>query len=235
MMSTPPTKQPEPERVSKDAMENSTHSLSVPAPFSGASGMTPESSPGGRTFKPRSASPASSDRDRLGGGRIDEAALESLVHDNVGWLRGWFRGRIRDPEIVDDLCQESLLRALRGFSRLRNPARFSAWLYRTAENLLRDHFRKKRRRGDKVVFTDELEGEDSGLKPDERLVQREEAEALLEQIEALPPLYREPLLLRHAQDLPYSEISELLGISENSVRVRIFRARQLLRAKCCNA
>ncbi len=92
--------------------------------------------------------------------------LDGLVRGNAGWLRGWFRGRVRDPELVDDLCQETFLRALRGFSRLRDPSRFSSWLYRTAENLLRDHFRRKKRRGDKVVFTDQLETEDGKPTPD---------------------------------------------------------------------
>ena len=159
------------------------------------------------------------------------SVLEKLVKGNTGWLRGWFRGRVRDPELVDDLCQETFLRALRGFSRLRDPARFSAWLYRTAENLLRDHFRRKGRRGDKVVFTGALEGADDGVSVEERLDQHEDAERLLAHVAKLPPRYREPLLLRHAQELSYSEISELLGITENTVRVRIFRARQMLRER----
>ena len=157
--------------------------------------------------------------------------LDGLVRGNAGWLRGWFRGRVRDPELVDDLCQETFLRALRGFSRLRDPSRFSSWLYRTAENLLRDHFRRKTRRGDKVVFTDQLETEDGKPTPDAALSRKEDVEELLSRIDALPELYREPLLLRHAQDLSYTEISSVLGVSENSVRVRIFRARQMLRAK----
>lgn len=157
--------------------------------------------------------------------------LDGLVQGNAGWLRGWFRGRVRDPHLVDDLCQETFLRALRGFSRLKDPSRFSAWLYRTAENLLRDHFRRKKRRGDTVVYTDQLEAEDREPTPESRLSNREEAEALLERIEALPGRYREPLLLRHAEELSYAEIGALLGLSENSVRVRIFRARQMLREK----
>lgn len=157
--------------------------------------------------------------------------LDGLVRGNAGWLRGWFRGHVRDPELVDDLCQETFLRALRGFSRLRDPSRFSGWLYRTAENLLRDHFRRKKRRRDKVVFTDELETEDGRPSPEAKLSQKEEAESLMARIQSLPEHYREPLLLRHAQDLSYAEISSVLGVSENSIRVRIFRARQMLRAK----
>jgi RNA polymerase sigma-70 factor (ECF subfamily) len=45
----------------------------------------------------------------------------------------------------------------------------------------------------------------------------------------LPERYREPMLLRHVRDLSYQEIASILGISENAVQVRIFRARQMLR------
>ena len=175
----------------------------------------------------------------LGGGlacpgrpEAHEGFLDGLVRGNAGWLRGWFRGRVRDPELVDDLCQETFLRALRGLPRLRDPSRFSTWLYRTAQNLLRDHFRRNKRRKGKVVLSDDLEQEDTGLSPQEALSQKEETEQLLASIESLPERYREPLLLRHARDLSYSEIGSVLGISESSVRVRVFRARQMLRAKC---
>ncbi len=158
--------------------------------------------------------------------------LEGLVRGNAGWLRGWFRGRVRDPEIVDDLCQETFLRALRGFSRLRDPARFPAWIYRTAENLLRDHLRRKRRRGDRVVFTDSLDTPDRDPTPEEKMLRKEMASELLASVEELPARYREPFLLRHTRDLTYAEISNLLGVTESAVRVRVFRARKILREKC---
>src|SRR6185295_991619 len=157
---------------------------------------------------------------------------EDLVRENIGWVRGWLRGRVKDPDLADDLCQESFLRALRRFSRLRDPAKAAGWLYRIAENTLRDHLRNESRRKKRVVFTDQLEEMETPAAPSEDpLGQAEATGKLLEMVQALPPKLREPLLLRHSRSLPYREIGRILGISEKAVQVRIFRARQLLRSK----
>jgi RNA polymerase sigma factor (sigma-70 family) len=160
-----------------------------------------------------------------------EGALERLVRENLGWLRGWLRGRVRDPELADDLCQEAFLRALRRYGGLRDPERIRAWLYRIAVNTLRDHLRSEHRRRGKVVFTDQIEELETPTEAEDALGRDESAERLLAAIRALPARLREPLLLRHSQNLSYREIAKILGISENAVQVRIFRARQLLRAQ----
>ncbi len=163
----------------------------------------------------------------------DRQLVARLVEENLGWLRGWFRGRVKDPDLTDELCQESFLRALRRISGLRDVALFPGWLYRIAENTLRDHLRAKIRRK-KVVFTPDLEEAAHPEAPafDPRDPEKqEETERLLAAIRELPPKLREPLLLRHSRDLPYREIAAILGIRENAVQVRIFRARRLLRRK----
>jgi RNA polymerase sigma-70 factor (ECF subfamily) len=158
--------------------------------------------------------------------------LASLVRENLGWLRGWLRGRVGDPDLADDLCQEAFLRALRRFSGLRDPARFPAWLYRIAENTVRDHLRSEARRRNRVTYTDRLEELDRSAPPAEDPAEQEIGERLLAAIRKLPPRLRDPLLLRHSRDLSYAEIGRVLGISENAVQVRIFRARKKLRDEC---
>jgi len=161
---------------------------------------------------------------------LERKRREELVQENLAWLRGWLSGHVRNPDVVDDLCQESFLRALRRLPGLRNPDRFSAWLYRIAENALRDHIRSEARRRKHILSTDrldELESAGEARDPEET----EEVERLLEAIRNLPPRLREPLLLRHSNDLTYREIGKILGIRENTVQVRIFRARKLLQKK----
>ncbi len=165
-----------------------------------------------------------------GRGRPEGADLEKLVEENLGWLRGWLRGRVRDPESIDDLCQESFLRAFREIRKLRDASRFSAWLYGIALNVLRDHLRKEARRRSLITFTDEIEKVESPT-VDEGAEKKLAAEELLQAIRDLPERLREPLLLRHSRNLSYREIGEILGIRENTVQVRIFRARKLLRKK----
>lgn len=164
-----------------------------------------------------------------------EGLMDKLVEENLPWLRGWLRGRLSDPELVHDVCQESFLKALKSVSRLKDVSRFPAWLYRIAENTLRDHLRRKARWRHLLKFTDELK--ERGVEPSsaEDLDTSEEAEKLLQAIRGLPARYREPLLLRHARDLSYAEIGAILGISENAVQVRVFRARQMLKSKVAGA
>jgi len=159
------------------------------------------------------------------------ASIEELVRENLGWLRGWFRGRVRDPDRVDDLCQESILKALENLPRLRDPSRFPAWLYRIAVNTLRDALRRDVRRGSLVRTAEDLEKVPAEGTTAQTAERREEAERLLAAIRELPETLREPLLLRHSRNLSYRQIGAILGIRENAVQVRIFRARQLLRKR----
>jgi len=158
-----------------------------------------------------------------------QASLERLVRENHGWLSGWLRGRVRDPDLAHDICQDSLVKALRSVSRLQDMSKFPSWLYRIAENTLRDHLRRKVSRRKKVQFTAQLEEVAVPSEHEKRVDEEENVEKLLEAIRALPAQFREPFLLRHSRDLSYEEIGSLLGLSENAVQVRVFRARKLLR------
>lgn len=177
--------------------------------------------------------------DRKADGRKAETAgldpagldIERLVEENLGWLRGWVRGRVNDPDLAHDIVQESLLKALRSRSRLKDPTRFPAWVYRIAQNTLRDFLRRKKRRQRRLRLTDQLDHFEDATSDDRSPEGLEEVESILEKIRALPSRYREPLLLRHAEDLSYAEIGKILRITENAVQVRIFRARKMLREK----
>src|SRR2546426_12483431 len=74
-------------------------------------------------------------------------AFADLVRAHLGWLRGWLGARLRghEEQELDDLCQEILLKALRGRAMLRMPDRFPAWLYSIATNVWRDYVRKRKR------------------------------------------------------------------------------------------
>ncbi len=154
---------------------------------------------------------------------------EKLVAENLDWLRGWVRGRVNDPDLVHDICQESFLKALRSLETLKDVSSFPGWLFRIAQNTLRDHLRGQARRRRWLHFSDKLDEREAPGGGADRTAEAEEAEKLLEAVRALPARYREPLLLKHAKDLSYAEIGEILGITENAVQVRIFRARRMLR------
>ncbi len=161
----------------------------------------------------------------------DGSSFAELIRPQLGWLRGWLGARLRGAEEqeIDDLCQDILLRAVRGQAMLRRPERFPAWLYRIAVNVLRDYLRKRKRSRERARIAD-LESEPADPRNLEAALERdEELERLVQAVLKLPRIYREPMILRHVQDFSYAEVARILGTTENSVQVRIFRARQLLR------
>lgn len=158
----------------------------------------------------------------------EQLSVEKLLEENLGWLRGWLGARLtgQQRQEVDDLCQEVFLRALRGAGQLQRQERFAAWLYRIASNVLRDYLRQSARfRRHRKKLRDVADPKD----PSSTVEIEDEYESVLDQVLALPRRYREPMILRHVKDLAYVEIGKILGISENSVQVRIYRARQMLR------
>ena len=157
--------------------------------------------------------------------------LEGLVRDNMGWLQGWLRGRVDDAELVHDLSQEAFLKAFRNFSQLRNRKAFSSWLYRTVQNLLRDQIRAKKRRRTTLWSNDDLDVVQAAPEVPDAVDLAEDAGRALAAVRTLPERYREPFLLRHTENLSYTEIADVLGIRPNAVRVRMHRARQMLRAE----
>ena len=161
--------------------------------------------------------------------RVGADSLETLIDRNLQWLRGWFGARLRGArrQDADDLCQEVLLRVVRGAQFLRAPEKFCPWLYRIANNVLRDYLRKQKTRSRETTGA-EIEALDPGNAVDTLAVNEDLSRALGALLE-LPRRYREPMLLRHVDDLSYAEIGRILRVSENAVQVRIFRARKMMR------
>jgi RNA polymerase sigma-70 factor (ECF subfamily) len=169
------------------------------------------------------------EREPLPGPRSEAALPQRLVDENIGWLQGWVRGRVADADLAHDICQDAFLKALRSLSRLKDLSRFPAWLYRIAQNTLRDHMRSRARRHRSFSRVEDLDALASAAPAAaESLDAAEEAERLLRAVRALPARYRDPLLLRHARDLSYAEIGSILGVSEKVIQVRMFRARKML-------
>jgi len=160
--------------------------------------------------------------------REHQQRFESLLHEHrrivfkVAGLYG------RSPADRDDLVQEISAQLWRSFARYdERRAKFSTWLYRIALNVA---ISQARRWPDldrcEPLETRHLEtiGGEAVVEPDERLV------ALHAFIGQLDPLNR-ALILLHLEDRSYSEIAEVLGISETSVATKISRIKQKLRGQ----
>jgi RNA polymerase sigma-70 factor (ECF subfamily) len=134
----------------------------------------------------------------------------------------------RERALVEDLAQETFLRALRALPRfsLRGPARLSTWILTIATRLALDHLRRKAPRVEEVIAA----GGAPGVLPwpDQDAHRRAIAVALTEAVEALGAPFRAAFLLREVHGLSYDEIARALEIDAGTVKSRLARARAAL-------
>lgn len=150
----------------------------------------------------------------------ERAAIGELVRR---WrLPVWtYARRMLDVERADDVAQEIWLAVVRGLPRLRDPARFRAWLFTIARRAVNDRLRAEYARAE-ALRQEEPVADD----PAEALVERAEVMAGLA---GLPVLEREILVLFYLEDLTVQECAQICGIPAGTVKSRLSRARRLLR------
>lgn len=130
---------------------------------------------------------------------------------------------------AEDIVQEAVTTAFKDLERFEGRSQFSTWLYGITLNLCRKHLRDKSRHA-ATTSQEILEGQAARQRGVlSSVIRHEMAEQLGEAVGRLPTSMREAFLLRYVQDLDYPELSQILGVSEGTARVRAFRARALLR------
>jgi RNA polymerase sigma-70 factor (ECF subfamily) len=136
---------------------------------------------------------------------------------------------VGDPDVAQDMAQESFIAAYQGLKEFKFGSRFSSWLYTIIMNKCRDHLRTKR---PNTPVDDLVEvRQDRSPSPEELAVSRQAGDLIQEALDALPMEYREVLVLKHVQELEYGEIAEMLGVSIGALKVRAHRGREMLREK----
>ena len=133
---------------------------------------------------------------------------------------------------AEDVAQETFVAAYKALSRFQLDSKFSTWLYRIAANKCTDALRARRPEnisldaaGDESSFAWETANEET---PHWELERAELAWELDAAIQALPPLYRESFVLKHIEGLGYDEMSVILGVHRDTLKMRVYKARTLL-------
>lgn len=146
-----------------------------------------------------------------------------------GYLNGLLRGQ---GALVDDLFQQTWIRALEALGRYREEEKLLAWLLRIAHNLAMDHFRRPvgEREPEPPAALEALAGPDAHGSPWEQLSDAEFRVALAEAVERLAPEQREVLLLRQ-QGVSFKEIARMQNSSINTALGRMHYAVQHLRRR----
>jgi RNA polymerase sigma-70 factor, ECF subfamily len=142
---------------------------------------------------------------------------------------------VKDRHLAEDITQEVFIKAYRQWDRFRGDSSVYTWLYKITVNLCRDRARSAWWR--RLVPTDDAyvlaHGEAQSAPPEEgpedaalRMAQNEE---LMAAVMKLSDVYREAIVLYYYQELSTVEIAELTGVSDNTIKTRLFRARAMLK------
>lgn len=131
------------------------------------------------------------------------------------------------------MAQETFMRAWERLHTFDPAQPFKAWIARVATNLAIDHYRARSRRPILVDLPDEEMDHLQTGDVDPALIAQslDDQRGLLHALQQVPPLYREALVLRFVEDLPYDEIAMALDLPLGSVKTRIFRGRELLKQR----
>jgi RNA polymerase sigma-70 factor (ECF subfamily) len=140
----------------------------------------------------------------------------------------------RSPDDVDDLVQEAMMRAYRGFDTLHG-SNVKAWLLAIVRNCHATARRQTQRRAWVPLPSDEDAKDGHAMiskapGPDGDAARRELARALDRLLADLPEDHREVLVLREIEDMSYREIAEIAGVPIGTVMSRLNRARAMLKA-----
>ena len=151
----------------------------------------------------------------------DEPAAAELVRRHARALARFLAAAGALAADVDDLVQETFIRAFRALGRFRGQCRFRTWLMTIGGNVLKVAHRRSRR-ARVVPLGDDLRATDGD--PHERAVATEAERRLAAGLERLPRMQREVFLLRAQQGLEYEEIAAALGTTSGAARVHYHHA-----------
>lgn len=170
----------------------------------------------------------------------DTEAFRHLVDRHKDRLFAVLMRLVGDSALAGELVQDSFVKAFHGLSGFRRDASFGTWLVQIGIHAARDHARRMGRHYQRItVSLEDVRGPDGspgeiaegGPDPSRGVEAHEEGELLRRAIGDLPPEYRELIVLRHFDEVPYEEIAAMTGLTVGSLKVRAHRARKMLKER----
>lgn len=166
----------------------------------------------------------------------DEKAFTQLVLKNQDRVYTYLLRMLGNPSEAAEVAQEVFIAAFRFVDKFRGEGSLTTWLLKIASNMYKNRIRYnvRRKRNLETSIDDLVEKQTYrpiGERPDDpesALAAKELAQVLQEAIEELPEDFREVLVLRDMELLPYAEIHELTGLPEGTIKSRLHRARRHL-------
>lgn len=160
-------------------------------------------------------------------------AFEILIRRYNQRLYRIIRIYIRDEDEIEDLIQETYLSCYENLAGFNRRAAFSTWLTRIAINKALLHLRERKKKLSildslKELFSD-MEKNHNSVNPEEKMISQETKIQLEKLVDRLPDKYREVFMMSQIVQMKSVDIASCLDISEENVRVRLLRAKRILK------
>lgn len=156
----------------------------------------------------------------------DDAAFEELFRRYAPMLMRLTVRRLRSEELAREVVQQTFFQMHAARFDFRQDRKLRPWVFTIAMNLVREHYRKKKRR--KETDLDEAR-EPATVEERGPLERKERARLLREAMDQLPASQREVVELHWFEERPFAEVAEIVGSTEGAVRVRAHRAYKKLK------
>jgi len=172
--------------------------------------------------------------------RGDKRAFDLLVIKYQRKLARLLSQFIRDAAEVEDVTQETFIKAYRSLSSFRGDSAFYTWLYRIGINAAKNFLVAQKRRASTTTNEFDIEvaenfEEGSQLRelntPENELMSKQIAQTVHQALQGLPEELRSAITLREIEGLSYEEIASIMSCPTGTVRSRIFRAREAIADK----
>lgn len=159
----------------------------------------------------------------------DRCAFAEFVRRHNEWVRGVIFGVLGRTDSLDDVAQQVWTAVWQRIGELRSMQSWKSWVYRMARNAAVDAGREATRQRARLKVVREEAPRGGTPSAESPLLKEERQREVLAAIGGLPPLYREPFVLRHMNGWNYQQIAEAMEMPVDSIETRLVRARRLLR------
>lgn len=161
----------------------------------------------------------------------EKELYEIIIRRNNQLLYRVIRGYLDDVQDVEDVMQEAYISAYVKLHQFRGDAAFSTWLVRIGINEALKHLRKQQKIMDNHISKDITENiaEQDYKTPEGKVIHIETREEIDKAIDELPPMYRSVFILREVEGMSMDEVAQSLQITVSNVKVRLHRAKNLLK------
>jgi RNA polymerase sigma-70 factor (ECF subfamily) len=168
----------------------------------------------------------------------DQLAYQKLVERYQDRIFGIVRHYTRNAVEIEDIVQDSFIKAYHKLDTFQNQGSFSTWLYRIAINTTLDFLKRVGRSPVQAVDDPEEHGRRPTAQrnvhsPSARMEREEIARITQRVLAELPEIFRTVLVLREFEERSYQEMADCLGISIGTVESRLFRARARFKEALC--